>query len=38
MQIFIDESGDLGWILDKPYKKGGSSQYLPHDPLYPNFS
>lgn len=28
MQILIDESGDVGWILDKPYRKGGSSQYL----------
>jgi len=28
MQILVDESGDLGWILDKPYRKGGSSQYL----------
>ncbi len=28
MQILIDESGDLGWTLDKPYREGGSSQYL----------
>ncbi len=28
MQILIDESGDLGWIFDKPYRKGGSSRYL----------
>lgn len=26
--IYLDESGDLGWSLDRPYKKGGSSQYL----------
>ncbi len=26
--IFLDESGDLGWSFDKPYKKGGSSRYL----------
>lgn len=28
MLVFIDESGDLGWTLDKPYQKGGSSRYL----------
>lgn len=26
--IFLDESGDLGWKLDAPNGKGGSSQYL----------
>lgn len=26
--IFFDESGDLGWILDKPYRDGGSSRYF----------
>lgn len=27
--IYFDESGDLGWTLDKPYRKGnGSSQYF----------
>jgi hypothetical protein len=26
--IFIDESGDLGWTLDRPYGHGGSSRYL----------
>ncbi len=26
--IYIDESGDLGWTLDKPYGNGGSSRYL----------
>ncbi|MEM8527828.1 MAG: DUF3800 domain-containing protein [Bacteroidota bacterium] len=25
---YFDESGDLGWTLDKPYRKGGSSQYF----------
>jgi hypothetical protein len=28
MKIFIDESGDLGWTLDKPNRKGGSSRYI----------
>jgi hypothetical protein len=28
ISIYLDESGDLGWQLDKPYKKGGSSRYL----------
>ena len=26
--IFLDESGDLGWKFDKPYRYGGSSRYL----------
>lgn len=26
--IYLDESGDLGWSLDKPYRRGGSSRYL----------
>lgn len=26
--FFLDESGDLGWSLDKPFGKGGSSQHL----------
>jgi hypothetical protein len=27
--IYFDESGDLGWTLDKPYRKGGgSSQFF----------
>jgi len=25
---FFDESGDLGWRLDAPYRAGGSSRYL----------
>jgi ureidoglycolate hydrolase len=26
--IYLDESGDLGWLLDKPHNQGGSSRYL----------
>jgi len=26
--IYLDESGDLGWTLDKPFMGGGSSQFL----------
>lgn len=26
--FFLDESGDLGWTLDKPFGNGGSSQHL----------
>lgn len=26
--VYLDESGDLGWALDKPYRYGGSSRYL----------
>lgn len=28
MQVYFDESGDLGWTFHKPYKHGGSSRYL----------
>ncbi len=28
MRIYIDESGDLGWTLDKPNRNGGSSKYI----------
>ncbi|MDR1323290.1 MAG: DUF3800 domain-containing protein [Candidatus Margulisbacteria bacterium] len=28
MHIYLDESGDLGWKFDKPYRYGGSSRYL----------
>ena len=28
MLVFLDESGDLGWVLDKPYRQGGSSKFL----------
>lgn len=26
--VYIDESGDLGWKFDKPYRQGGSSRHL----------
>jgi hypothetical protein len=26
--IFADESGDLGWTLDQPYRQGGSSRHI----------
>jgi len=26
--IYLDESGDLGWAFDAPYRKGGSSRHL----------
>lgn len=28
MNIYIDESGDLGWKLDKPNRHGGSSRFI----------
>lgn len=28
MFVYFDESGDLGWKFDKPYREGGSSRYL----------
>lgn len=28
MNVYLDESGDLGWTLDKPFGSGGSSRYL----------
>jgi len=28
MKIYIDESGDLGWKLDKPNRNGGSSKFI----------
>lgn len=28
MHIYLDECGDLGWVLDKPFGNGGSSRYL----------
>jgi len=28
MQVFLDESGDLGWKFDKQFREGGSSRYL----------
>lgn len=26
--IYLDESGDLGWVFNKPYRHGGSSRYM----------
>lgn len=26
--VFLDESGDLGWIFDQPYRAGGSSRFF----------
>lgn len=28
VHIYLDESGDLGWKFDAPYRNGGSSRYL----------
>ena len=28
MNVYLDESGDLGFSFDKPYRNGGSSRYL----------
>lgn len=28
MNIYIDESGDLGWTFDRPNRNGGSSRYI----------
>lgn len=28
MEIYLDESGDLGWKFTSPYRNGGSSRYL----------
>lgn len=28
MNVYFDESGDLGFSFDKPYRDGGSSRYL----------
>ena len=28
MLIYSDESGDLGWTFDAPYRTGGSSRHL----------
>lgn len=28
IRIYLDESGDLGWMLDAPHGRGGSSQFL----------
>jgi hypothetical protein len=26
--IYLDESGDTGWLFERPYTRGGSSRYL----------
>jgi hypothetical protein len=28
VNTYLDESGDLGWTFDKPYRHGGSSRFL----------
>lgn len=28
VSVYVDESGDLGWSFNKPYRQGGSSRYL----------
>ncbi len=28
INFYLDESGDLGWVFDKPYRQGGSSRFL----------
>lgn len=28
MQVYLDESGDLGWNFNKPFRQGGSSRFL----------
>jgi len=28
MQVFLDESGDLGWSFNEQYRAGGSSRYI----------
>lgn len=28
MYIYLDESGDLGWKFDAPYRRGGSSRHI----------
>src|SRR5690349_3049910 len=28
MQVYVDESGDLGWTFSKPFQAGGSSRFL----------
>jgi len=28
INFYLDESGDLGWKLNKPYRQGGSSRFL----------
>ncbi len=28
MNVYLDESGDLGFTFNRPFRKGGSSRYL----------
>jgi hypothetical protein len=28
MNVYLDESGDLGWAFDRPYRSGGSRRFL----------
>ncbi|WP_299548492.1 DUF3800 domain-containing protein [Seonamhaeicola sp.] len=28
MKLYLDESGDLGWVFDRPNRNGGSSRYI----------
>jgi len=28
MNVYVDESGDLGWEFAQPFRQGGSSRYL----------
>lgn len=28
MQVYLDESGDLGWTFSQPFRSGGSSRFL----------
>jgi len=28
MQVYLDESGDMGWTFSKPFRLGGSSRFL----------
>lgn len=28
MHVYLDESGDLGWVFTAPHREGGSSRYL----------
>jgi hypothetical protein len=28
VQVYLDESGDMGWAFSQPYRAGGSSRFL----------
>jgi hypothetical protein len=28
IHIYLDESGDTGWLFELPYQRGGSGRYL----------